>query len=260
MTLPTPPSGATTPLRLLSANLQAGATTRRYSDYVTQSWAHALPIGKRRTLDSLADQVRGADIAGVQESDSGSLRSGFDHQTWRLAQGAGLDHWHHQDNRRMGPLACSGNGLMSRYQAREVERLTLPGRVPGRGALLARFGLEDTDETFLVGVVHLSLGAAARAVQLAFLAERMANEPYAVLMGDFNCTIDANEMRGLWRHTRLEAAEAPASFPSWKPQRAIDHILATPALLGGPVEALARGASDHLMVARTIQLPSRLTD
>lgn len=257
MTSQTPDPGAMTPLRLLSANLQAGATTRRYTDYVTNSWAQVLPMGKRKTLTTLAEQVRCADIAGIQESDSGSLRSGFDHQTLRLAQGAGLDHWHHQDNRRVGVLACSGNGLLSRYRAREVERLTLPG-LRGRGALLARFGMEGTDDTILVGVIHLSLGAAARAIQLSFLAERMAGERYAVLMGDFNCTIDSPEMNGLWRYTQLEASEAPATFPSWKPQRAIDHILTTPALHPGSVEALAPAASDHLMVARHIHLPARL--
>ena len=32
-------------LRLLSANIQAGSSTRRYSDYVTRSWSHALPAG-----------------------------------------------------------------------------------------------------------------------------------------------------------------------------------------------------------------------
>jgi len=32
-------------LRLLSANIQAGSSTRRYSDYVTRSWSHAMPYG-----------------------------------------------------------------------------------------------------------------------------------------------------------------------------------------------------------------------
>ena len=45
-------------LRLLSANIQAGSSTRRYSDYVTRSWSHALPAGnKRGSLDAIALQA-----------------------------------------------------------------------------------------------------------------------------------------------------------------------------------------------------------
>ena len=42
-------------LKLLSANIQAGSATRRYSDYVTRSWSYALPSEiKRRSLDLIA--------------------------------------------------------------------------------------------------------------------------------------------------------------------------------------------------------------
>ncbi|RBD12890.1 EEP domain-containing protein, partial [Xanthomonas oryzae pv. oryzae] len=43
---------------MLTANIQAGSSTRRYSDYVTRSWSHALPLGSKRTsLDSIAALV-----------------------------------------------------------------------------------------------------------------------------------------------------------------------------------------------------------
>ena len=41
-------------LKLLSANIQAGSSTRRYSDYATRSWSHVLPTGKRTALDAIA--------------------------------------------------------------------------------------------------------------------------------------------------------------------------------------------------------------
>ena len=42
-------------LRVLTANIQAGSSTRRYSDYVTRSWSHALPLGRKRiSLDNIA--------------------------------------------------------------------------------------------------------------------------------------------------------------------------------------------------------------
>ncbi|RZA29206.1 MAG: EEP domain-containing protein, partial [Lysobacteraceae bacterium] len=55
-------------LRLLSANIQAGSSTRRYSDYVTRSWSHAISAGKRVSLDSIAKMAGEHDIVGLQEA------------------------------------------------------------------------------------------------------------------------------------------------------------------------------------------------
>ena len=41
-------------LQLLSCNILAGGSMRGYRDYVTQSWKHVLPHGKRENLDGLA--------------------------------------------------------------------------------------------------------------------------------------------------------------------------------------------------------------
>ncbi|MGO4781734.1 EEP domain-containing protein, partial [Lysobacter sp. 2RAB21] len=61
-------------LRLLSANIQAGSSTRRYSDYATRSWSHVLPAGnKRGSLDTIAQLAGEHDIVGLNESDPGSL-------------------------------------------------------------------------------------------------------------------------------------------------------------------------------------------
>ena len=65
-------------LRLLSANIQAGSSTRGYRDYVARSWSHVLPAGnKRGSLDTIAQLAGAHDIVGLNESDPGSLRSGF---------------------------------------------------------------------------------------------------------------------------------------------------------------------------------------
>lgn len=249
------------PLKLLTANLQAGMTTRSYSHYFTRSWGHALALGKSQTLQRVAQVFRNVDIVGVQESDSGSMRSGFSHQTQTLAQGAQLPHWHHQDNRRMGKVACSGNGLLARVAPREVQCLALPGKVKGRGVLIASFAIEHSSDHLVVAVAHLSLGPKDRAYQLDMIADRLSGERRAVLMGDLNCTLEAQEMGVLWRKTSLAAPpHVQPTFPSWRPNKAIDHILATPELGAGPVNTIGEGGSDHLMVERTIYLPGQLID
>ncbi len=242
-------------LRLLSANIQAGARTRRYSDYLTRSWAHALPSGKLAALDAIARMAEGFDIVGLQEADPGSLRSGFTNQTHYLAERAGFDFWCHQPNRNVARVASSANGLLSRLEPVEITDHVLPGRIPGRGVLVARFG--EGDDGLVVAVAHLSLGSNSRRAQLAFLGELLHDLPHAVLMGDFNCTVEQPEMELLYRNTCLRPPPAPVpTFPSWRPLRAIDHILIGDALHPHGWRAMPAADSDHLALALEIDVPA----
>ena len=243
-------------LRLLSANIQAGSSTRGYHDYVARSWSHVLPAGnKRGSLDAIARLAGEHDIVGLNESDPGSLRSGFTNQTHYLAQAAGFDYWSHQPNRRVGGVASSANGLLSRLEPREVIDHALPGRISGRGVLMARFG--EGDDGLLIAIVHLSLGAASRASQLAFVAELLHDHPHAVLMGDFNCPVDRPEMQALFRSTRLQPPDCVVpTFPSWRPQRAIDHILIGDGLSCANACAMPAAFSDHLALSLDLHIPS----
>ncbi|MGH8072459.1 MAG: endonuclease/exonuclease/phosphatase family protein [Lysobacter sp.] len=249
------PSSGSQRLRLLSANIQAGSSTRGYHDYVARSWSHVLPAGnKRGSLDQIAQLAGDYDIVGLNESDPGSLRSGFTNQTHYLAQRGGFDYWSHQPNRRVGNVASSANGLLSRLEPREVIDHSLPGRISGRGVLLARFG--DGDEGLTVAIVHLSLGAASRMAQLSFIAELLHDHPHAVLMGDFNCPIDRPEMQALFRTTRLQPPDCVVNtFPSWRPQRAIDHILIGDGLSCSGACAMPAARSDHLAISLELDVP-----
>ncbi|MEO8673343.1 MAG: endonuclease/exonuclease/phosphatase family protein [Tahibacter sp.] len=242
-------------LRLLSCNILAGATVGRYSDYVTRSW---LPHpGKRANLDALAESLTGFDVIGLQEADAGTLRSGFVNQTQYLAESAGFPYWSHQPNRKVSKLAQSANGLISRIEPQEVLDHPLPGRIPGRGALLARFGSGEDALTLVIS--HLSLGPEARMRQLGFIAELLADAPHAILMGDLNCAVDSPELRELFRRTTLTpSASPPLTFPSWRPRRAIDHILVSGDLHIERLWTLPQAFSDHLPVAANIRLPLKL--
>ena len=254
------PTADTRRLRMLTANIQAGSSTRSYSDYVTRSWSHALPVGgKRQSLDTIAQMVAGHDIVGLNEADPGSLRSGFTNQTHYLAQRAGFNYWSHQPNRKVAGVASSANGLLSRLQPLEVQDHVLPGRLGGRGLLLARFGNGDAGLT--VAVAHLSLGAGSRMAQLDFIAEVLSDHPNSVLMGDFNCAADRPEMQSLYRKTRLQPPGCLVpSFPSWGPTKQIDHILVSDSLAVVQTEAVAAAHSDHLAVAMELDVPRRLLE
>ncbi|HET6604692.1 MAG TPA: endonuclease/exonuclease/phosphatase family protein [Xanthomonadaceae bacterium] len=242
-------------LRLLSFNIQAGASTRRYREYFTRSYAHVLPTRKTTTgnLDQIAGVAGGFDIVGLQEADPGSLRSSFLNQTHYLAEKAGFDFWSHQPNRRVARIAGSANGLLSRYQPEDVIDYALPSRIPGRGALWVRYG-EELDGLVVV-VAHLSLGLTARIGQITFLTELLADCRRVVLMGDFNCEPRAPEMEPLYHRTRLRPPEhSIATFPSWEPRWAIDGILASRSVRVAERWRVNEPLSDHLAVAARIEL------
>ena len=242
-------------LRLLSANIQAGSSTRGYHDYVARSWSHVLPAGnKRGALDAIAELAGRHDIVGLQEADPGSLRSGFTNQTHYLAERAGFAYWSHQPNRSVAGVASSANGLLSKLEPRLVEDHPLPGRVKGRGVLTATFG--DGRDALTVAVAHLSLGSQSRRSQIDFIADILAGLPHAVLMGDFNCDPEQPEMQQLYRKTRLQPPDrCVPTFPSWRPQRAIDHMLVTPALALATMQALPAAQSDHLALSVELDVP-----
>jgi len=97
-------------IRVLSYNIQAGIDTRRYRDYVTHSWKHFLPHGGReRNLNRISGLLHNYDLVGLQEVDSGSLRTGFIDQTKYLAKQAGFPHWHKQVNTSY--RGCQAGGL-----------------------------------------------------------------------------------------------------------------------------------------------------
>jgi endonuclease/exonuclease/phosphatase family metal-dependent hydrolase len=242
-------------LRLLSFNIQAGTSTARYHHYVTHSWRQVLPHAKRvENLDAIAKLVSPYDMVALQEVDTGSLRSGFINQSRYLANHAGMPFWCHQSNRKVGTLAYAGNGFLSRYEPDAVEEHRLPGIIPGRGTLLVRFGsgFNGLD----IAVVHLALGKRARAQQLKFLARELDSSRHLVVLGDFNTQVDTPHVMELREALALQApTEGMATYPSWQPQRAIDHVLVSNTLRAGVAEVIDVAYSDHCPVALEIQLP-----
>lgn len=244
-------------LQVLSCNILAGGSIKRYREYVTHSWKHVLPTGKRANLDGLANVIEEFDLVALQEADFGSLRSGFLNQTQYLAETAGFPYWSHQPNRRVAKVAASSNGLLTRLKPTEVLDYPLPGRIRGRGVLWVRFG--SGDQSLILLIAHLSLGPQARAHQLGYITELLEGYPNALLLGDLNTPIESPELRNLFARTSLvPPKEPPPTFPSWAPCRAIDHILASKTLKVDELRTLPHLVSDHLPIAARISLPADL--
>ncbi|MFN5744477.1 MAG: endonuclease/exonuclease/phosphatase family protein [Methylococcaceae bacterium] len=258
---PTETAGGVVPrrhLRLASFNIQTGISTESYRDYLTGSWRHVWPSRKRLpNLNRIAHVIKPFDIVGLQEVDGGGLRSHRIVQTQYLAEHAGFPYWHNQINRRFGTIALHSNGLLSRIKPHDVHNYRLPG-LPGRGAVMARYG-RNGGTSLHVCVLHLALTRKARLRQLSFVSELLSDAQHAVVMGDFNCEPGSPELELLTRNSHLcDPGVAVSTFPSWKPNRMIDHILVTPSLRVEDVSVIPFPCSDHLPVAMDIALPETL--
>jgi len=239
-------------LKLLSYNIQAGTTTGRYREYLTSSWRQVLPNNQRMAnLDSIAELVADYDIVALQEVDCGSLRSGFLNQAKYLATHAAFPHWSHQGNRKVGMIAHAGNGLLSKIKPSLIEEHKLPGAIPGRGAMVVRYG--EGDQALWLVVLHLALGRRARAQQLAYVAGLISDYPHVVVMGDLNTGPNSRELLDFCdRAGLLLPSRDLLTFPSWDPQRAIDHILVSPKMDIADLQVLPVAFSDHRPLAMTV--------
>lgn len=243
-------------LRLLSFNIQVGNSTEGYRHYLTRGWQHLLPhTGRAVNLQRIGALLADFDLVALQEVDGGSLRSGYVNQVEHLAQLGAFPYWYQQLNRNLGKLAQHSNGVLSRLKPWALEDHPLPGPA-GRGAILARFG--EGPDALVVVMMHLALGTKTRTRQLAYIRELIGGYRHQILMGDMNTHANDLLQTSPLRDLGLLAPQVEATFPSWRPQRCLDHILLSPTLTLERVQVLAQPISDHLPVAVEIRLPDAL--
>lgn len=238
-------------LRLLTFNMQVGIRTGGYHHYLLRSWQHLLPFQARRAaLENIARLVSPFDIVALQEADGGSWRSSHANQIETIAELAGFEHWHHQVNRNLGRLAQHANGILCRRRAFSVERHPLPG-LPGRGMMILKYG--DPSDPLVVAVTHLALRKQTQFSQINYLVESLQDARRVVIMGDLNqeseWLLQQSPLRSLNLHP---IADELPTYPSWQPQRGIDHILVSDSIPLHRIAVIDHPQSDHLPVAAEI--------
>ncbi|HKJ82617.1 MAG TPA: endonuclease/exonuclease/phosphatase family protein [Mariprofundaceae bacterium] len=235
-------------LKLLTYNMQAGIGSRRFRHVFTHGFRYIVPHSQAKTnLDAIAEMVGQFDLVALQEADSGSFRTRYVHQTEYLAQKADIPYWHSQVTKNIGEIARMSLGLLSRHPLESITEHRLPASKHGRGALEAIVRVQD--RKIAVFATHLSLRKASRMRQIRFLAQKINHHESAILMGDLNCTPDSEEFAHLIAHTNLanhQRQRHPATFPSWRPLKGLDHILVTRDITIEAVDTLPFLCSDHL--------------
>lgn len=130
----------------------------------------------------------------------------------------------------------------------------LPGLIPGRGAIIARFG--SGHGALLLVVLHLALSRKAREQQLEYIAEQIQAFNHVILMGDMNAAIDHLWLHSPLRDTSLRpAVPERGTFPSWQPRECLDHFWISPDIELDSVDVLPYCHSDHLPIAIDVRLP-----
>lgn len=245
-------------LKLLTYNIQAAIGTSRYLHYVTRSWRHVLPDWRGiQRLDDIGRVITEYDLVALQEVDGGSLRSSFVNQLSYLAKLCDFDYCYQQLNRDFGKLGQFSNGILSRFVPYEVEDHKLPG-LKGRGAIVAKYG-NGKHPLVLVGV-HLALSERARYRQLDYLRDLVQGYEHVIVMGDMNCRGDQIIDTPLRDTHLIQVKEDHHTFPSWKPDRNIDHIMVSPSLQIREVQVLECTHSDHRPIAMEVVLPPLVRD
>ena len=245
-------------LTFLSYNIQAALGMSAYSHYLTKSWRHFIPDWRGiQRLDRIAKVLAGFDVVALQEVDGGSLRSSFVNQLAYFADLGRFPFHHQQLNRDLGRFGQFSNGLLSRMRPFHVDNHPLPG-LRGRGAIVARFG--DPACPLVVVCVHLALSERARFRQLHYLRGIIDGEGHVVVMGDLNCASELIVDTPLRDASLVHATPSHPTYPSWRPRRNIDHVLASPALVIQSVEVLPWVISDHLPIAVSLQVPADVAD
>jgi len=186
--------------------------------------------------------------------DGGSLRSGFVNQVEYLANEGKFPYWYQQLNRNFGPVAKHSNGLLSRFRPLQVDEFSLPGLIPGRGIIVARYG--KADDPIVLVIMHLSLSDKAQKLQLSFVAELIREFNHVILMGDMNTYAEKILHDSPLKDAGLVTLPGVShTFPSWQPEKGLDHILVSRSLLVKKAGVVSFPVSDHLPIALEVKLP-----
>ncbi len=237
------------PLRILSYNTHVCIRATRSSERLKNLWKHVLPSKcKMENLRAISGLLRQFDVVGLQESDAGSLRSCFKNHTKFLAHHGGFDHWAEQVNRDL-VFARHSIGFLSRYRILSISRHQLPSKIPGRGLMVVH--LDVAGEPIAFAVAHLSLGSRDRIRQALAIGDIIRDlDCRAILMGDFNCTSQSDELWAISARTGLKPAiRNMPTYPSWNPRRDIDHILVSEGISISRARTIDFPMSDHLPLA-----------
>jgi endonuclease/exonuclease/phosphatase family metal-dependent hydrolase len=222
---------------------------------ITYNIQSGLGIDSIRDVDRVGSLVTSLDanLAGLQEVESGSPRSRFQNQPRRLGDVTGM-YWAFGHGFQRGPWRF-GNLILSRFPIISSTRHALPSTGEPRSVLAARvectlIGSARTGQTLNVLCTHLGLDRAERVEQVREIRRILDGlDGPAILMGDFNDTPGSSPLAELTGAGDLKDISSPDfTFPAPTPTVKIDYIFVRGLEDGGSSRVINSPFSDHLPV------------
>lgn len=207
-------------------------------------------ISKNIDFQKFADEITayGADFVGLNEVRGQGFIKGYTAQAKKLGKLTGMNHYFGKAINVAG-LAPYGNAFLSKYPIISAETVKIPDPEvkTGKDMYETRCIIKTVigaKEKYTVLVTHMGLNKDERESAVKTLLS-MAPKEKCIIMGDFNCTPDSEELKPLYKSFYCSDNET-LTFPSDKPRIKIDYIFTSP-----DIEIIDRGTtaevvSDHL--------------
>ncbi len=241
-------------VKIATLNVQSGVgTTKGYWQYATTFWKYFLPHSQSM-IERAAHVIRDedVDIVTLTEVDAGSFRSSGVNQAEYIANRTGLKNIVLIPTYSRLGIFNNSNAILTKYPIIASGKQQLQGK--GEPRYIGWATMHINKSTVTVFVTHLSLDQDTRKAQLGDIAGLIKGMSGALIItGDFN-TEDKKEL-DILKKEGLKEAERSMTFPSWKPQKAFDHIFTRGILVQHQYTKSDAKLSDHLPLVAEVSLP-----
>lgn len=188
-----------------------------------------------------------ADIIGLNEVRGKGPLKGYTDQTEMLSRLTGL-HSCFGKAINVGGTSPYGNALLSKYPIISAETVKIPDpeKKTGNAMYESRCIIKaiiDKGEKYTVLVTHMGLNKDERENAVRTLLE-IAPDRNCIIMGDFNCTPEAAELKPLYEKYEC-ACDEGFTFPSDAPEKRIDYIFSSRDLIKTEAYISGNIVSDH---------------
>ncbi|CAG7621488.1 hypothetical protein PAESOLCIP111_02344 [Paenibacillus solanacearum] len=225
---------------------------------------HGRGMDDRVDLQRIAEVIRqtNADIVGLQEVDEHwGPRSGYENQTMRLAERLGMEYVF-GGSIHLDPIPESGGkrrkhgvAVLSKYPILS-SRQRLFSTYVGNHRELLETEIDISGYRLHFYSTHWGLDADERRIQSNETIRWVKDDGPAVVVGDFNSTLDSPEMELLIRHFHdaFNGDETKGTFPANDPAKRIDFIVGNGGVRFDQAEVIPSAASDHLPIVCVLEI------
>ena len=186
----------------------------------------------------------GADIAGLNEMRGKGPLKGYTDQTARLSELTGMNYYFGKAINVAG-TSPYGNAILSKYPIISAETVKIPDpeEKTGNNSYETRCIIKAiirAEKEYTVLVTHMGLNFDERENAVKTLLS-LAPDKKCIIMGDFNCTPDSEEIKPLFEKYRCSDIK-DHTFPSDAPNKKIDYIFTSE-----DIEVINKGTSPNVV-------------